>query len=114
MKIYRQGDVLLIKVTELPKRCKDITPKDRIVLAYGEVTGHAHAVYPEVVGEDHGKPLTRLPAALWDAGAERFLQVMENTALKHEEHSPIPLEKGIYKVVRQREYDPEQDRYVAD
>lgn len=118
MKMYRQGDVLLVKVDKLPSKAKDITPKDRIVLAYGEVTGHAHAIYPEVIER---KPIfgkatkeTGLKAKLWDAGAERFLQVMEKTALKHEEHSAIPLDEGVYKVVRQREYDPERDRFVED
>jgi len=119
--MYRQGDVLLVRVDSIPRKAKDITPKDRIVLAYGEVTGHAHAVYPEVAeqgaldrifGKDPQSPA--LKAKLWDAGAERFLQVMEKTALRHEEHTAIELPPGNYKVVRQREYDPERDRFVAD
>lgn len=112
MKTYRQGDVLLVKVSGiftkgLPKDAKDITPKDRIVLAYGEVTGHAHAVYPD-------EKTKTIPAKLWDAGAERFLQVMEKTSLKHEEHTAVPLDPGVYRVVRQREYAPEAPRMVAD
>lgn len=120
MKMYRQGDVLLVEVNDIPLGAKDITPKDRIVLAYGEVTGHAHAIYPEqreVTVLDRAlkrEPQTAIKAKLWDAGAERFLQVVEKTALKHEEHSAIELPKGNYKVVRQREYDPERDRWVAD
>lgn len=117
MKTYRQGDVMLIKVSGvfskgIPTGAKDVTPKDRIVLAYGEVTGHAHAVYPEKV---EGKEVMK--AKLWDAGAERFLQVLEKTALKHEEHTQVDLEPGVYKVVRQREYNPEEaarQRMVAD
>lgn len=113
MKTYRQGDVLLVKVSGLfdrgiPTGAKDITPKDqRIVLAFGEVTGHAHALEEAKVGK----------AKLWDAGAERFLQVLEKTALTHEEHSAIELEAGVYKVVQQREYapeDPAKSRYVSD
>lgn len=112
MKIYRQGDVLLTRVEgDLPKDAKEITPKDagRIVLAFGEVTGHAHAVYPNEV---KGKKV--LPAKLWDAGAERFLQVIEKTALKHEEHSAVSLAPGNYKVTIQREYSPEAIRQVMD
>jgi hypothetical protein len=112
--MYRQGDVLLIRVDqEIPKRAKEITENGRVVLAYGEVTGHAHAIYPQVIVAD--KPPAQ-PAKLWDAGAERFLQVMEKTALRHEEHEAIDLEPGNYKVIRQREYDPEVHgvRYVAD
>ena len=107
--IFRQGDVLLTLVSALPKGAKDVTPDDRIVLAHGEVTGHAHAVY---------EPLTKdTPAGkarMWDAGAERFLQVVEHTALKHEEHATVPLPPGVYKVTQQREYHPEAIRNVAD
>lgn len=107
--MYRQGDVLLILVAALPKGAKDVTPSDRIVLAHGEVTGHAHAVY---------EPLTKtLPtgkARMWDAGAERYLQVVETTVLKHEEHAAVPLPAGIYRVVQQREYSPGAIRNVAD
>ena len=110
-KMFRQGDVLLVRVKQIPSYAKEITEKDRIVLAYGEVTGHAHAIYPEVIEKDRAP---ELKAKLWDAGAERFLQVMEKTALRHEEHTAIDLDKGVYRVVRQREYDPVRDRYVAD
>jgi hypothetical protein len=45
----RQGDVQLQPVAKLPAGCTEI-PADgnRIVLAYGEVTGHAHAIYDHV------------------------------------------------------------------
>ena len=121
MKMYRQGDVLLVEVKDIPKNAKDATPKDRIVLTYGEVTGHAHALYPEemelsafdkMLGKKPEAPA--LKAKLWDAGAERYLQVVEKTALKHEEHSAIDLPVGNYRVVQQREYDELQHRYVAD
>jgi len=44
-KTYRQGDVLLIRVDALPTGLREI-PRDRgrVVLAYGETTGHAHAI----------------------------------------------------------------------
>jgi hypothetical protein len=101
--IFRQGDVLLVRVGELPKHAQDVTPSDRIVLAYGEVTGHAHAIY---------EPLTK--ARLWNADAERFLQIIATTGLRHEEHATIELPVGVYKVVQQREYQPEGIRNVAD
>lgn len=107
--ILRQGDVLLVLVAAVPAGAKDVTPKDRIVLAFGEVTGHAHAVYPEGV-----KKKSAMPARMWDAGAERFLQVVSQTSLKHEEHAAIPLPPGVYKVVQQREYSPEEIRRVTD
>ena len=108
---FRQGDVLIERVAALPSTgLIEIKVPGRVVLAYGEVTGHAHAIYPEA---------GVMPAKLWDAGAERFLQVMERTAIKHEEHGAIPLEPGIYRISKfgagtQREYSPEEIRSVAD
>lgn len=87
MKQVRQGDVLLQPVDRIPEGAVEITGP--IVLAYGEVTGHAHAIrLPEI---------ERHKVRYWSAGAERFLQVMERIEipLSHEEHGPIVLEPGI-------------------
>lgn len=108
---FRQGDVLIERVKAMPDvAMTEIKTQGRVVLAYGEVTGHAHAIYPEA---------GVLPAKLWDAGAERFLQVMEKTAIQHEEHARIALEPGIYRVSKfgegtQRSYSPEAIRTIAD
>ena len=42
---YRQGDVLILRVNSVPDGLK-VEPRDngRVILAYGEVTGHAHAI----------------------------------------------------------------------
>lgn len=107
---------MLELVAALPKGAKDVSPEGRIVLAYGEVTGHAHAVYEEAdrSAKPEDRPAGKMPARLWDAGAERFLQVLEKTALRHEEHAPVPLDPGIYRVTTQREYSPGEIRRVAD
>lgn len=103
MKILRQGDVLLVKIDALPK-CKAVGgEKEDIILAHGEVTGHAHRIMA---------PSKK--ARLWDANAERFLQVMETVALTHEEHSAISIDPGIYRIAIQVEYRPEELRRVAD
>jgi hypothetical protein len=90
----RQGDVLLDPCRE-PEGLVPIDHHgDRIVLAEGEATGHLHAV-PAADA--------RLLAAP-DGG--RYLWVVRPTALTHEEHQPaIELVPGIYRVVRDREYD---------
>lgn len=107
----RQGDVLLSKVDALPAGAIEV-PMDgsRIVLAYGEVTGHAHAIY-ETKTKD-GAPT----AKLWSAGAERFLQVLlADLPLKHEEHSHPFLCPGVYKLPAQMEYDRNSElRRVQD
>ena len=121
--MYRQGDVLLIKVDgpfEVdPTRIRQVEfDAGRVVLAYGEVTGHAHAIKVREVADagDPAKP--PVPSARqFDYGAERFLRLVEKSVLEHEEHSPIELDAGLYRVVRQREYDPEEARrarFVAD
>jgi hypothetical protein len=104
MKQMRQGDVLLQKVSELPNGCEEI--KGEVILAYGEVTGHAHAIrLPET---------ERSKVRYWNAGAERFLQVIERVALTHEEHAPIVIEKGVYRQGFQVEDFGSEVRRVAD
>lgn len=107
MKLFRQGDVALVLIESgIPKGAKEVEhDPDGIVLAYGEATGHKHLV---VTTKEQSR------AKLWDAGAERFLQVLEKTALRHEEHAPVELDPGIYRVVQQREYGPEEIRNVSD
>lgn len=78
---FRQGDVGLQLVASLPVKAVEVKPTEphRIVLAYGEVTGHAHALHE----------VTKVREFSYEA--ERFIQVMETTSLKHEEHAPISL-----------------------
>lgn len=106
--MYRQGDVMIRQINEIPKGTEEAKPDgNRIVLAYGEVTGHAHAI-----AVPQAKEFT-----LRDAGiaVRRFLQVFEGGAeVKHEEHATIPLPTGFYEIVQQREYSPEEIRNVAD
>lgn len=107
MKIFRQGDVLLIQVSAIPNGATDITPNGDIILSHGEVTGHAHRV---IVAD---RPAAQRPK-LWDAGAERYLQVVETVALSHEEHNAIVLDKGIYRQAFQFEEKREEISRVAD
>lgn len=108
MKLVRQGDVALIRIEKLPAGCVEVLPEgDRVVLAYGEVTGHCHAVY----GVTKEAPKVRL----WSAGAERFLQVLTRCELVHEEHSAAVLEPGTYLLPGQYEHTEENEvRKVAD
>ncbi|MCX5210808.1 hypothetical protein OG689_16180 [Kitasatospora sp. NBC_00240] len=108
--MYRQGDVLIVPVEEaaVPQRVAGLPgqPRDargRLVLALGEVTGHAHAV----VGPGE---LRREPGPF----ATAWLHLPEGGRVVHEEHAVIPLPRGWYRVVRQREYLPGAVRVVAD
>lgn len=102
MKVYRQGDVCLIRVAKLPKGADLVKVDGDVILAHGEVTGHAHRI------KDADK--TRV----YDAGAERFIEVMEAVALTHEEHGTVLLEKGVYRQAFQCEDFGTEVRRVAD
>ncbi len=102
MKQFRQGDVFLLEVTDLPTDAIEQNTPEKIVLAYGEVTGHTHAV-------------SSRDARLFVSNDKRFLKVKELALLVHEEHSPILLNRGTYRVVQQREYTPQfGSAYVTD
>jgi hypothetical protein len=99
---YRQGDVFLRQVEQLPLEAREASGTARIVLAYGEATGHSHSVSVQ-------------EAKLYNLQDQHFLVVATTAKLVHEEHETIPLPAGVYKVVRQREYAPDGSlQYVSD
>lgn len=106
----RQGDVLLIKVDCIPTGAKEVKRDDkgRIILAEGEVTGHAHAVL-----DPHVK-LFEVSSGQGGKETSRFLNVEKDTTVNHEEHGTVHLTQGVYVVKRQREYQPDEIRPVAD
>lgn len=104
--MYRQGDVLIVPVKSLPKKLDAVDREQgRVILAHGEVTGHAHAI------TDQKAALFRDPKL-----AAIFMNVSGDApvALEHEEHATIHIPPGNYRVIRQREYSPEAVREVAD
>lgn len=104
-KQFYQGDVCIIKVDALPTKAqKQERPKDRLVLEYGEVTGHAHAI----------KDIDKCDMYL--EGNRRFLEVCYVIPLTHEEHDTITLEPGIYEIKRQRQWSvlEQMSQRVAD
>lgn len=100
--MYRQGDVLVVAVDRVPDAAREVDrDQGRVILAYGEVTGHAHAIL---------EPTT---VKLADGIAE-YLSAPKGATIQHEEHSAIELPPGDYKIVHQREYSPEAIRNVRD
>lgn len=101
--LLRQGDISLTKIASLPSGCEEI-PHDngRTILAYGEVTGHAHAV-----------PMAYAKQYRAGSGVE-YVVVEKATKLTHEEHAPISLEPGVYQKRVAREYSLLGERKVID
>lgn len=109
--IYRQGDVLLVPI-QTTSRGKSVHENGRIILAHGEATGHAHEIEMAQNGSVVLEQITDQNDSLFGA---RLLRIEGRTAiLKHQEHAPIRIKPGTYKVVRQREYSPTSIRTVAD
>lgn len=104
--MYRQGDVLIVPITALPTELVPVERENgRVVLAHGEVTGHAHAI------KDRDVALFRDPKL-----AAIFMHVSADgpVVLEHDEHDTIAIPPGNYQIIRQREYSPEEIRNVAD
>src|SRR5262245_19310645 len=105
-KIYRQGDVLLIRVRKSNSELAEVPRENgKIVLAHGEATGHMHAISAPVD-----------VATLFQAkdSVDRILRAKAQVRLYHDEHDPIDLPAGEYVIRRQREYTPAGLRQVAD
>ncbi len=73
---------------------------DTLQLAEGETVGHTHRITVDTVAEG-------ADAEMLQQGQEIFLRILRGEAtVIHEEHGPVPLPPGEYKVRKVREYDP--------
>lgn len=98
--MWRHGDVFVDQCSKIPDAA---TKLPHCILAKGEITGHAHRVKERGVAE------------LFRSDDAMFLRVTGDTAtLIHEEHAPIVLGRGSYRVWIQREYSPQEIRRVID
>jgi hypothetical protein len=112
----RQGDVLVRRIESLPEGLVEANESpSRIVLQFGEVTGHAHAIHNTkgATALLEAGERTSLVKGM-EGGRKGFIKVTEQSSLTHEEHGTIPLEPGFYEVTRQKEYAPEESRWVND
>jgi len=103
----RQGDVLLMEETAPVQELERRQPTERgVVIAEGELTGHAHLIDPSTAYEFKGK------SSRGELGT-RFLRTEVDTELRHEgigepgDHEPIALkEKKVYRIRKQVELNP--------
>lgn len=90
--LWRQGDIFIETAGGIPTGA---IRKAEPVLAEGELTGHFHRA------EDDSA------AAVFDHRGNMFLDVTaDRVRIVHDEHGPIELRRGAYRVWRQREYNP--------
>lgn len=126
---FRQGDVYLFAVEKLPDSPKAKPVGKNHILAYGEATGHCHAIKKQdcelFEANDNIRALARKYGVTDDRAVTHGLRiVVDNTKLLHgtpsrmfsdPEHTPIDIPCGDYIVLRPREYDDtEEFRVIAD
>lgn len=89
-----QGDVFFVKVDVIPETKKIVKPsKEGYIIAKGEITGHAHKI-EDVVN-----------VIVYQVDDVYYIECLEPVYVMHDEHKPITLDPGIWKVGIQREYD---------
>ncbi len=103
--LVRHGDILVESVDSIPLACKKL---NHLVLAEGELTGHSHRISEQGAATLFQSTDDSLASTL-------YLRVTKSAAtLVHQEHGPISLPSGDYRVWRQREYSPQEVRTVRD
>jgi len=96
---YRQGDVLLVRVVSAPE--SEPTKHTEYTVQHGEATGHHHTLYPSVDGVGTAPTLD-----LFSTGSSRFIELDTQWLLKHQEHTALQIEPGVYEIIIEEEYDP--------
>ena len=108
LKVYRQGDVLLIP-TDLKNRSISLSPQQGRLIRRGEHGGR-HEVSPE----SYSMKNTRIWVS--DEGT-KFLKAPGGAEIVHGEHHTLKVPKGEYEVRIQREvgeHGAARPRYVVD
>src|SRR4051794_13547906 len=103
MPMVRQGDVLLIPAAREAVTASHVArarDDGAVVLARGELTGHAHAIH------DAGATLF-----VAEGEADAILVVEGGAVLVHEEHAAIPIAPGRGRVLDGL-LDPEHARHL--
>ncbi len=100
--LIQQGDVLMHRITTMPAGARKAAGR---ILAQGEVTGHAHRLTEASDG------------LLFEIDGQLYLSVGAGGAtITHEEHKPVELLQGDYRIGRVQEFDhfEEEARAVRD
>jgi hypothetical protein len=87
-RMFRQGDLLFVEINSRNAYLKE--NKEKIIIC-SSVTGNKHEVKNGIL---YGG---------FEQFSEACVESNGETAIVHNEHKPIILPKGLYRVVRQRE-----------
>lgn len=101
----RHGDVDFFK-TKLPKKAKLKHAVKQETVALGEKTGHHHTLF--------GSNLDAIK--VWEYEDKKYYEICQSLMLKHQEHEMLKIDKGVYEIQIEQEYDPftEEIRKVVD
>jgi hypothetical protein len=105
IRLCAQGDIPIERVDDAPVSGRVIqrVSDGSAIIAAGEATGHHHRIFGSVTLFRDDALAREVPRALYVG----HLQISSPTArLEHEEHGPIALEQGTYRVRRQRQLEP--------
>ena len=107
--LRRQGDILFKPIKYIPHSAERI---EGIIVAHGE-SGNLHQAMGGLV-QLFKKPKLERPLYSFEEQEQvvddpkqiDYLEVKQDTVLKHEEHNQVLLPAGKYAVVHEREYNP--------
>jgi hypothetical protein len=111
--MFAQGDLLIERVGDLEPSGTILAPDvtGALVLAEGGLTGHRHAIFDRVTMFRDDALAREVPAGLYVG----HVKVERGSALiQHQEHAPLSLGEGTYRVRRQRELEPKDAVLVSD
>ena len=99
---FQQGDVIGIRIKQLPDGERKQVVEQKLVVAHGE-SGHSHVIEDE-------------KSSMMLIGDKLYLKLEQDAILKHEEHGAQVITKGIWEVGRVQEYDyfQQMQRQVQD
>jgi len=111
--IFAQGDLLIERVADVvPSGTVEENAEGvAVVLLEGEASGHHHAIRERVTMFRDDRLARDIPSGLY-VGHVRVGSAYARVT--HDEHAPLTLPRGTYRVRRQRELGPRDARVLAD